>query len=184
MKLELRRATAIDGPALAKVHVSSWREAYAGIVPSSHLRDCTVEFREKSFRESLASGGEETYVAEHSGKVVGFLTLGGCRDLDVDSCSTGEIWGIYVSPEWWRKGIGRYLCEQGEAILASRGYVFVKLWVLEANDQARAFYEAMGFECDGAIKQVNIGATLAVVRYQKRFDEESAVGINNSFQRT
>lgn len=182
--MKLRRATAIDAPALAKVHVSSWREAYAGIVPSSHLRDFTVEFREESFRESLASGAEETYVAEHSRTVVGFLTLGGCRDLDVVSCTTGEIWGIYVSPEWWRKGIGRYLCEQGEAILSSRGYLCVKLWVLESNDQARAFYEAMGFECDGAIKQVNIGATLSVIRYQKRFDEESAVGSDNSHQRT
>lgn len=175
MKLDLRRATPIDAPALAEVHVSSWREAYVDIVPESHFRGFTVERRAKSFQEALASGAEETYVVEHSGQIVGFLTLGSCRDSDIDPYTTGEIWGIYVSPAYWHKGIGRYLCERGEAILSSRGYSWVTLWVLQANEQAKAFYKAMRFESDGALKQVNLDTSQDVVRYRKGLDKSKTV---------
>ena len=115
-------------------------------------------------------------MAEHDGQIVGFLTLGDCRDSDVNQQTTGEIWGIYLSPEYWRKGIGRFLSEQGEAMLVSRGRSFATLWVLEANDQTRRFYEAMGFETDGATKQLNLGAPLTAVRYRKKLkDAEPSV---------
>jgi len=35
---------------------------------------------------------------------LGFLTLDGCRDSDVDAQATGEIWGIYLAPQAWRRG--------------------------------------------------------------------------------
>jgi ABC-type sugar transport system substrate-binding protein len=35
------------------------------------------------------------------------------------------------------------------------------------KDQARRFYEAMGYEADGATKQVDLGAPFAAVRYRK-----------------
>ena len=121
MKVNLRHATLADATALAKVHVKSWHQAYHGIVPESHLKEFTVEHRTEYFRKSLTGGAEETYVIEHDGQILGFLTLGDCRDPDMDHEATGEIWGIYLSPEHWCKGIGRFLYEQGESILRSRG---------------------------------------------------------------
>jgi hypothetical protein len=62
-------------------------------------------------------------------------------------------------------------------MLASRGRFFATLWVLDANAQARRFYEAMGFELDGATKEVNLGAPLKAVRYRKKLkDAEQEVG--------
>ena len=176
MKVNLRRATPNDAPALAKAHVASWQKAYPGIVPDSHLKRFTVERCTERFRQSLPIGTEgacvaETYVAEHDGEILGFLAFGDCRDTDVDQQTTGEIWGIYLSPEHWRKGIGRFLCGQGEAMLVSRGRSFAILWVLDANAQARQFYEAMGFELDGATKEVNLGALLKAVRYHKKLKD-------------
>lgn len=168
MKLNLRRASSNDAPVLAKVHVASWKDSHSDIVPDSHLKGFTVERRTERFRESLASGAEETYVAEGDDQVLGFLTFGECRDPDVNHETTGEIWGIYLSPSHWRKGIGRFLAEQGEAMLSARGRSFATLWVLEANDQARRFYESMGFTTDGATKNVNLSDQLTAVRYRKR----------------
>ncbi len=74
-------------------------------------------------------------------------------------------------PEHWRKGIGITLCKQSESMLASRGYSVATLWVLEANDQARRFYEAMGFRVDGASKILNLGAPLKAVRYRKELSD-------------
>lgn len=162
--MNLRRATLDDAPALAKAHVESWLKAYRGIVPDARLHGFTVERQTERFRQSLAEDSEETYVAELDGQILGFLTLGDCRDSDVDHSTTGEIWGIYLLPQHWRKGIGRFLAKQGESMLASRGCSFVTLWVLEANGQARRFYEAVGFETDGATKQ-------KAIRYRKKLKD-------------
>jgi RimJ/RimL family protein N-acetyltransferase len=119
--MKLRRATPDDALALAKAHVDSWHGAYRGLVPDSFLGGFTVERRTKRFRESIAAGAEETYVVEEDGEVLGFLTLGKCRDSDVDDNTTGEIWGIYLAPKHWRKGIGTLMTilqvKSGESIL-------------------------------------------------------------------
>lgn len=167
MGVRVRRATAEDAPGLARVHVAAWREAYRGIVPDSHFERFTVEARTERFRQSLAEGSEETYVAEAGGEIAGLLTLGGCRDADLDEGTMGEIWGIYLAPEHWRQGIGTTLCREGEGLLAARGYSAAVLWVLEANEQARRFYEALGFQADGAKKEVHLVAPLTAVRYRK-----------------
>jgi ribosomal protein S18 acetylase RimI-like enzyme len=167
MDTTLRRAIPDDAPALAEIHVAAWREAYRGIVPDSYLEQFTVQSRTKRFREFLASSSAETYVGEHDDRIVGFLTLGASRDTDVDRSNTGEIWGIYILPQFWRRGVGRFLCEQGESLLLSRGYAVATLWVLEANKQARGFYKALGFESNGATKELSLGISLWAVRYRK-----------------
>lgn len=172
MKLTLRHATPADAPELATAHVAAWHTACRDIVPESFVQDFTVERRTARFRQSLATDAEETYVAESDGQVLGFLTLGDGRDADTAPQTTGEIWGIYLSPEHWRKGIGRFLAEQGDNMLASRGRTVATLWVLEANDQARRFYEAMGYRTDGTTKEVKLGATLTATRYRKRLKNE------------
>jgi GNAT superfamily N-acetyltransferase len=91
----------------------------------------------------------------------------GCRDTDLDKRKTGEIWGIYILPEHWRQGFGRYLGKQDQKLLASRKFKTATLWALEANEQARRFYEAMGFSPDGTTKQLPRGIPLTTIRYRK-----------------
>ena len=122
------------------------------------------------FREALSSQSEEIYLAEQKGEILGYLIVGRCRDTDIQQEVTGEILGIYLSPEHWRKGVGRLLCRQGEHILQSRGYTWAVLWVFERNDQARHFYSAMGFEPDGASKTLKPGVNLKAVRYCKKLE--------------
>jgi ribosomal protein S18 acetylase RimI-like enzyme len=165
--MEIRPAQVDDAPALGRIHVDSWRAAYGELVPESTLQGFTYEWREETFRESLATGVEETYVVRVEGQVVGFLTLGAARDPDLDTARTGEIWGIYLAPDHWRKGIGTRLAEEAERMLKSRGYEEAVLWVLEGNQQARRFYEAMGFALDGESMEIDWGTPLKAVRYRK-----------------
>ena len=166
--MNIRRAQENDAPALARVHVDSWRAAYRGIVPDSFLQGFTYRRREERFRQSLRTNFEETYAIEEDGVIIGFVTLGICRDDDVDPARTGEIWGVYISPVHWRKGVGRHLADYAQAELKSRGYEEATLWVLDENSDARRFYEALGFAPDGATKEVNLGEPLKAVRYRKR----------------
>ena len=165
--MKIRRATADDADALARVHIDSWRAAYRGLVPDAHLDKLDYGKGGERFRQALAGQSEETYLAEENGEALGFVTVGGCRDADLDKEEAGEIWGIYLGPTHWRKGVGRSLCEFAERILQSRGYTVATLWVFRDNDQARRFYEAMGFTVDGGSMTLNLGAPLAAVRYRK-----------------
>ena len=73
--------------------------------------------------------GSETYVDEQDGRVVGFLTVGDT-----------EVFGLFVSPDWQRRGVGRRLLDH---VRASRPRL--ELDVFEENHAARAFYESYGF---------------------------------------
>lgn len=165
--MNIRRATANDAPMLAKVHVDSWQVAYRGIVPDSFLERFTYQRREEAFRQALTANLEETYLVEDNDHAIGILTIGASRDADLDVNCTGEIWGIYIAPDYWRRGIGTTLVYEAERILQSRGFNQVILWVLEENMDARRFYERMGFCLDGMYRTVELGKPLKAVRYKK-----------------
>jgi ribosomal protein S18 acetylase RimI-like enzyme len=165
--LSIRSATPDDADALARVHIDSWRAAYRGLMPDTYLDSLDYERRAGQFRKSLATQAEETYVVEEHGQTLGFLTVGVCRDEDVDTATTGEIWGIYLAPEHFRKGIGRQLASRGMEMLKSKGYKIAVLWVFAGNAQARGFYEAMGFMADGAERMLNPGMPLKAIRYRQ-----------------
>ena len=171
--MNIRRARLEDVFVLAKVHVDAWHAAYHGVAPDSFLEQITVSKREASFREFLLNdSSEETYVAEESGEVIGFLTVGACRDADADDNLTGEVWGIYIAPQHWRKGIGRRLAVKAQEVLEFGAYEEATLWVLEQNKPARQFYEALGYRPDGASKELNLGVPLTAVRYRKAWAGE------------
>jgi ribosomal protein S18 acetylase RimI-like enzyme len=52
-------------------------------------------------------------------------------------------------------------------VLTAAGRDDITLWVLEDNDQARRFYEALGFKPDGTRKIRDYGAPVATVRYRR-----------------
>ena len=165
--MNLRLAQVKDAPKLARVHVDSWQVAYRGIVPDSFLQGFTVQKREQAFAKALEAHTEETYLLEENDSAVAILTIGPSRDEDLDVTVTGELWGIYIDPNYWRRGIGGKLVLEAEKMLKARGFREIVLWVLEANQAARDFYEAQGFHLDGASKIVNLGSPLKAVRYIK-----------------
>jgi len=166
--MKIRRATIEDISCLARIHLDSWNQAYRGLVPDSCLEGFTFGKRKARFEKSIAEGKEETYVVESDDALLGFAAVGECRDCDVDVARVGEIWGIYVAPEYWRKGAGRALAQHAQGVLAHRGLEEATLWVLEENDGARKFYEHLGFTLDGGKKTVTLGEPLPTVRYRKR----------------
>jgi ribosomal protein S18 acetylase RimI-like enzyme len=154
--LNLRRAQVNDAPQLAQVHVDAWQVAYRGVVPDSFLQRFTYRRREAAFRQAMTDNLEETYLVEDDDHALAILTIGACRDADLDVGSTGEIWGIYVAPTYWRRRIGTWLVHEAERMLQARGYREVVLWVLKDNTEAQRFYEAMDFHIDGTFKMVEL----------------------------
>lgn len=160
----IRRAAVDDADAVARVHVASWREAYADHLPRTYLDGLEVADRARRWRDLLADHRGTTWVAEQEGEVVGFAHLAAARDEDADP-GTLEIQSIYLMPAAWGHGAARELMR---TMLATVGSAPVTLWVLGANDRARHFYRRHGFQPDGVERTEEIGGTTVLeVRYRR-----------------
>lgn len=155
--MTVRRATLDDALAIATIHVRAWQAAYQGIVDAAFLDSLSVEEREARWRKNLTEGASAMYVAEGPDGVIGWASVGRCRDPDATP-APGELWAIYVAPDRWHRGIGRALWARGRSHLAGDGFKEVVVWVLEDNRPARRFYEAVGFGVEpDRTKVIDIG---------------------------
>ena len=149
----IREATVADCPAVAKVHVQSWRDSFAGIVPQSFLDKMSVEQRAKAFGSRFPDSSYKMYVAEIPGRgIVGFADFGEPREII--AAYEGELYAIYLLPEFQRKGIGERLFNRGVKFLIESGKHSMYLLALEVSPY-KSFYEKMGGQVIGK-KQIEI----------------------------
>jgi len=148
--IRFRDATPADARAIAEVHVRSWQTAYRGELPDEYLDGLSVDERTSRWTERLAEPplGVETLVAEDGGRVIGFTGFGPSRDEDAPA-GTGEVYAIYLQPEWFGLGAGRELFARANDRLRELGYARATLWVLATNERSRRFYERAGWAFDG-----------------------------------
>lgn len=167
-EVTIRTADEGDAAAIARVHVRSWQEAYAGIVPAEYLASLDVDERTATWRRDLHRAPHEhvrTWVAQASSGIVGFLTLGPCRDEDARR-GEREIYSVYLDPGTWGHGVARDLLRTALSELGSTARV--SLWVLADNERARHFYRRHGFQPDGVERLDELGgADLLEVRYRR-----------------
>jgi len=163
----VRRAVPGDAPEIGRVHVETWRGAYVGQLPDELLESLNIAQRAAVWGQLLLDSELDTFVAEDDGSIAGFVSLGPSRDSDADP-DTGEIHSIYVLPAHWRQGIGVALSHEALSRAAERGFAELTLWVLESNQRARSFYEALGFAADPQKKYHRRSPTLVLteVRYR------------------
>jgi len=166
-EVTIRPATTQDAAGIAGVHVRSWQEAYAGIVPDEYLRSLDPAQRVERWTQLLANGPADhvrTFVAESGGRLLGFASYGPSRDEDARRRER-EIYSIYLDPGTWGHGVARDLMR---TVLAEVGeQTPMSLWVLADNARARHFYRRHGFAPDiERIEQVG-GADLLEVRYRR-----------------
>jgi GNAT superfamily N-acetyltransferase len=151
--VELREARRGDELRVAELHVRSWQEAYAGLMPAEFL--AALDPRDRAGRYTFdGDDGPTTVLAlDGQGALLGFTTFGPSRDHDLPE--HGEVVALYVDPERHRGGIGRLLMAEARRRLLAAGYVDAFLWVLDGNDRARSFYEREGWIPDGARREEN-----------------------------
>ena len=182
--VQIRDALGTDAWQVAKTHISSWQEAYAGQVSPDFLNRLPESFqrREEFWRRIADEPGEAEalLVAVTKSGVVGFVHS--CRSRDEDSDLTvGEVTAIYVRRAWWSQGVGRRLMSEAMDRMRILGFTSAILWVLATNERARSFYESTGWRLNGRIgvetlgnqrfKKVRYGIDLRSVEY--RYSKDS-----------
>jgi ribosomal protein S18 acetylase RimI-like enzyme len=164
----IRPARPADAPALAAVHVATWRDAYAGLLPDEFLAGLDPREWAERRRARLTAPAEGTFelVFESEGRVAGFVSGGPSRD----GFPGGEVYAIYVDPGCQGRGAGRRLLAAAERVLAAAGFTAASLWVLTGNGPARGFYESQGWRGDGSTHTwpATEGLGVPEVRYVKR----------------
>ena len=129
----------------AFVHWKCWQVTYPGLVSQAYLKKFTLEVSEeraKAWRDNIL-------VAKDGYRVIGFVGYGHHGPEDPD---TGEVYALYVLPEYQGMGVGRQLLDAALDKLSA--FPHLCLWAVKGNERAIRFYETCGFRPDGEEKEL------------------------------
>ncbi len=142
-RFAIRPATLGDAAAIARVQTDSWQSSYRGILPDAILATMDPVRRTPMRREILRDPAALNLVAYDTtfGDVVGFANAGPARDAPP---TTGELFEIYIVEHAKRFGLGRELLDTVTDWCRAQRMTSLVIWVLDQNQHARRFYEAMG----------------------------------------
>ena len=166
VKCDIHHAGVEDAPALAALHVESWRSAYRGMLPDAYLDGPIVDERLAFWQRRMAElepNHSRVLKAVMEQQLAGFA----CILLDVDPTWGARIENLHVRPSLKGHGIGGRLFDDAmEWARAVRPDRPVHLWVLEQNLPARRFYERRGGRvADSKTIEVVPEVHVAEVRY-------------------
>ena len=135
-----------DALELGRVHVTSWRETYPGLLPQAYLSRMSPKVHARRFLRDLmrAKAGEVTLIAESADGAVGYAS-GSVLKGDA-SAADAEVFTLYVVKSAQGAGVGRALLTSCARVLRAEGAKSLMLLVLSRNLQARGFYERLGGE--------------------------------------
>lgn len=166
--LSIRPAVPDDAPAIAEVHSASWRAAYKDLLPDHVLDELAAPDLARRWLKELQlpdPPGAQVIVVEQDSVVRGFARFGPARDHDsILEGVTGELYGFYLHPDVWGRGIGGALMDAVLSALREADFQQVTLNVVEGNERARFFYEHLGWALD---KQAEPWYGAPQVRYRK-----------------
>lgn len=140
IKARVRRARAKDSAVLTRIFADSWRSAYRGIIPNTHL-ECLIGRRGEAWWKKAIRTEQHLMVVEAGGKIAGYASCGISRGHAVYK---GEIFELYLDPLYQGLGLGEYLFEACRSELDKRNLDGLVVWALEDNDSAAQFYWRRG----------------------------------------
>lgn len=137
----IRKAEPRDAEAIADVHHEAWRGAYSGIIPYRALT-AMIHRRGSSWWASAIRRAATVLVVEIGGTIAGYATIGRNRARELSQ--QGEIYELYMRPEYQGIGLGSRLFSAARDRLADSGLKGLVVWALEDNAGALSFYEGVG----------------------------------------
>ena len=139
--ITIRAARPGDARRIARLDVETWRAAYAGILATPFLVGLSAPRRELGWATVIEREPRDVRVAiDGDGNILGFGSCGRNRD---SAEAAGEVFTLYVAPDWQNQGIGRALLLALFERLVAQGCKSAIIWVLRDNP-GRFFYHRLG----------------------------------------
>lgn len=152
-QITIRAAERADAAQIVQVHDEAWREAYRGVIPGVAL-ERMVERRGPDWWRRLVARQRGVLVLQVGRQIAGYATMGANRSASLRV--RGEVYELYLAPVYQGLGFGERLFIAARQQLTQAALSPFIVWVLEGNERAVGFYEAMGGE--------------PVARSEERFD--------------
>ena len=150
--MKIRTADRNDLAAIRDLHIRSWRDAYATLLPADYLaRQIEVDFAAKW---SVLDPNDIVLVGECEGRIVAFAAI------RPDHASGPFLDNFHVDPHCRSGGFGFKMFEEIRARLRARGTTRLWLEVMEDNLRARRFYARQGGRESSSFQEVFAGETL------------------------
>ncbi len=137
----VRRAEVRDAEAITAVHDAAWRFAYDGMIPAKELVRIVTR-RGPRWWDRAIRRGTAVLVLEVGGAICGYATVGPNRARNLPQ--KGEVYEIYLKPEYQGVGLGTRLFLAARRELARFGFDSVVVWALSDNEGACRFYRNAG----------------------------------------
>ena len=177
----VRPAREADAASLAQVQVTSWRHAFAGLLPDALLAQLTCDEAESTWRDRWREAITNPPTSRHhvlaaveeapSREVVGFVSAGPATDADRWPGTDAELYELRVRPERTGRGHGSRLVHAAADTLTQDGFHTVCTWALEADAALRRFLQSSGWAADGARGELDVGISLPVLRLHTAISE-------------
>jgi len=121
----------------------------AGAKLDWHDRGAVQDFQDSYIAEMMAETSLRniTLIAEKEGLVTGFIhARESTDDISGEECGTVPLLAVKENAQG--AGVGRLLIEAAEDWSKTHGFRLLHLEVFSTNDQARGFYQNLGFKPD------------------------------------
>ncbi|MBS0382937.1 MAG: GNAT family N-acetyltransferase [Proteobacteria bacterium] len=150
----LRRATAVDAPALWALRIDAIRRTCRGHYPDALIERWAASPMPDSFSSHLER--EHAVVGVTGTRIAGFAVLNPVNT---------EVEAVFVAPDHGRHGLGRRLMAELEAAASRMG---LRKLHLDASLNAVPFYTAAGYHALGQdTYTTSTGLAIACVRMEK-----------------
>jgi len=133
--IKIRPATESDLQDIISIHVESWKDAYADVLPAEFMTGQLHQELARHWHETEIQNQDMVLVAEEN-SLVGFIAVW-CRPIPF-------IDNLHVRPSHRSKKIGSALMTAVARELLQKKHKTAYLWVFESNDKAIRFYERLG----------------------------------------
>ncbi len=139
--ITIRSAREGDAEGIAAVHDAAWRDAYRGLIPGREL-ERMIARRGPCWWQSAISRGSRLLVLDFDETIGGYASYG--RNRVPSLPYGGEIFELYIAPEFQGLGFGTRLFDVARKDLAEYGYPAFLVWALADNERAVQFYLKLG----------------------------------------
>lgn len=139
--ISLRIAGQHDAPDIARIHEEAWRHTYQGLIPHLQLSQMIAK-RGPGWWQGALDKGMHSLVIDFDDEVTGYVTLGHSRMRGTPY--SGEIFELYVSPDFQGVGFGGRLFKAAREELLQRKLDGLCVWTLACNERACEFYLHLG----------------------------------------
>ena len=162
----VRPARETDAAEIARIQLSTWRTAYASIVPPSVLDGLETDWVADQWREACEappSPAHRVFVAieQHDTdrsrrQIVGFSAVG--PDTE-DDTGGGLVTELLVEPRFGRRGHGSRLLAAAVAFWREHGVTVGHAWAFPRDHATLNFYKSAGWQTDGTRRVLDMDGT-------------------------